>query len=127
MLSDRATAMEEGDVRFGSKADICAAQTDVRFTPNSDRKSGHVPMVMSALPLKADMCQTMMSAEGHYRTWPDGRATATYASCGNVNLPPSSIEGVDKAVASEATDEMTFWRSGSVLSFRRIVIGVARS
>jgi hypothetical protein len=28
----------------------------IRFTPNSDRKSGHLPMVMSALPLKADMC-----------------------------------------------------------------------
>jgi len=27
-------------VRFGSKADICAAQNHVRFTPNSDRKSG---------------------------------------------------------------------------------------
>jgi hypothetical protein len=31
-------------VRFGSKADMCSAQAHVRFTPNSDRKSGH-PMV----------------------------------------------------------------------------------
>ena len=29
------------NVRFGSKADICSASTHVRFTPNSDRKSGH--------------------------------------------------------------------------------------
>ena len=29
-----------GDVRFGSKADICGATSHVRFTPNSDRKSG---------------------------------------------------------------------------------------
>src|SRR5215470_12493192 len=29
-----------GHVRFGSKADICSAPTHVRFTPNSDRKSG---------------------------------------------------------------------------------------
>jgi hypothetical protein len=29
-----------GNVRFGSKADICAARGHVRFTPNSDRKSG---------------------------------------------------------------------------------------
>jgi hypothetical protein len=29
------------NVRFGSKADICAAKCDVRFTPNSDRKSRH--------------------------------------------------------------------------------------
>jgi hypothetical protein len=30
-----------GDVRFGSKADMCAAKRDVRFTPDSDRESGH--------------------------------------------------------------------------------------
>jgi len=35
---------------------MCNAQTDVRFTPNSDRKSGHAQIVMSALPPKADMC-----------------------------------------------------------------------
>jgi hypothetical protein len=29
------------DVRFGSKADMCNAQAHVRFTPNSDRESGH--------------------------------------------------------------------------------------
>ena len=29
------------DVRFGSLADICAAKNDVRFTPDSDRKSRH--------------------------------------------------------------------------------------
>jgi hypothetical protein len=44
------------DVRFGSEADICAATSHVRFTPNSDRKSGHRQTVMSALPPKADMC-----------------------------------------------------------------------
>jgi hypothetical protein len=41
---------------FGSKADICAAKSDVRFTPNSDRKSGLPHKVTSALPPKADMC-----------------------------------------------------------------------
>src|SRR5215831_19067691 len=44
------------NVRFGSKADMCAAKRNVRFTPNSDRESGHRQTVMSALPLKADMC-----------------------------------------------------------------------
>jgi hypothetical protein len=44
------------NVRFGSEADICAANSDVRFTPNSDRESRHAAMVMSALHLKADMC-----------------------------------------------------------------------
>jgi hypothetical protein len=29
------------NVRFGSKADMCAAKSDVRFAPNSDRESGH--------------------------------------------------------------------------------------
>ena len=34
---------KEPEVRFGSLADICVAKSDVRFTPNSDRKSRHVP------------------------------------------------------------------------------------
>jgi len=46
----------EWHVRFGSEADICAAIGHVGFTPNSDRKSRHLPKVMSALPPKADMC-----------------------------------------------------------------------
>jgi hypothetical protein len=43
-------------VRFGSKADICSAPTHVRFTLNSDRKSGFLHKVMFALPPKADVC-----------------------------------------------------------------------
>ena len=43
------------DVRFGSKADICAAKSDVRSTPNSDRESGFPKKFMSALLPKADM------------------------------------------------------------------------
>jgi hypothetical protein len=38
------------NVRFGSKADICAAKSDVRFTLDSDRKSGHPQTAISALP-----------------------------------------------------------------------------
>src|SRR5262249_48083919 len=48
--------LTSGDVRFGSKADSCSAATHVRFTPNSDRESGHRQTVMSALPPKADVC-----------------------------------------------------------------------
>jgi hypothetical protein len=44
------------NVSFGSKADMCGAKDDVRFTPNSDRESGLALPVMSAFPLKADMC-----------------------------------------------------------------------
>jgi len=29
-------------VRFGSKADMCGAPTHVRFSPESDRISGHL-------------------------------------------------------------------------------------
>jgi hypothetical protein len=54
------------NVRFGSEADICAATNHVRFTPNSDRESGHLQNAMSALPLKADMC----SALAHVRFGP---------------------------------------------------------
>jgi hypothetical protein len=43
-------------VRFGLEAGMCVAKSDVRFTPNSDRESGHQQKVMSALPPKADMC-----------------------------------------------------------------------
>src|SRR5262245_40524457 len=38
------------DVRFGSKADMCNATNDVRFTPNSDRESEIPQKAMSALP-----------------------------------------------------------------------------
>src|SRR5262249_10672171 len=46
-------------VRFGSKADMCSAQRHVRFTPNSDRKSGLSQWAMSALPSKAEMCSAL--------------------------------------------------------------------
>jgi hypothetical protein len=50
------------NVRFGSKADIRSAIDHVRFTPNSDRKSGFPQTVMSALPPKADGSEKQMSA-----------------------------------------------------------------
>jgi hypothetical protein len=33
----------QADVRFGSEADVGAAKRDVRFAPNSNRKSRHAP------------------------------------------------------------------------------------
>src|SRR5262249_30985649 len=50
------TGKDPAHVRFGSEADICAAISHVRFTPNSDRESRHPQSVMSALPPKADIC-----------------------------------------------------------------------
>src|SRR5262245_8596440 len=49
----------KADVRFGSKADICGAQSDVHFSPKSDRESGFPQKVMSALPPKADMSSAL--------------------------------------------------------------------
>src|SRR6476646_310492 len=40
-------------VRFGSKADICAATGHVRFTPNIDCA---FPQTVTALPPRADIC-----------------------------------------------------------------------
>src|SRR5262245_9298213 len=53
--------VDQADVRFGSKADICGATSHVRFTPNSDRESRHPQTVMSALPPKADMCSANLN------------------------------------------------------------------
>src|SRR5262245_46669423 len=38
---------------------MCAAKSDVCFTPNSDRESGLPQTVMSALPPIADMCSAL--------------------------------------------------------------------
>ena len=53
-------------VRFGSKADMCGAERRVRFTPNSDRKSGHAALVMSGLHPKADMCGALSNEFHNY-------------------------------------------------------------
>ena len=72
------------DVRFGSKADICSATADVRFTLNSDRESGFPQKAMSALPPKADMC----SALAHVRFVPK----ADMSSCALPVLPLDNNE-----------------------------------
>jgi hypothetical protein len=46
----------QAHVRFGSKADMCAAKRHFRFTPNSDRESEIPQEAMSALHPIADMC-----------------------------------------------------------------------
>src|SRR5262245_49691986 len=48
--------LEGANVRFWPLADITSCSAHVRFTPNSDRESGHPQTAMSALPPKADMC-----------------------------------------------------------------------
>src|SRR5262245_17218710 len=57
------------NVRFGSKADICVATSDVCFTPDSDRKSGHVPMACLLYSRKQTCAvQLAMLAMGQKRT-----------------------------------------------------------
>jgi hypothetical protein len=60
MVPKGSTLEATADVRFGSLADICSAKGLVRFAPNSDRESGFPQTVVSALPLKADMCSAAM-------------------------------------------------------------------
>jgi hypothetical protein len=55
LAHNRVQILVNPDVRFGSKADMCAAKRYVRFTPNSDRESGFPQRAMSALPPKADI------------------------------------------------------------------------
>jgi len=67
--------LTEAHVRFGSQADMCGAIRHVRFTPESDRKSGHRQRVMSALLPKADMCSALgdvmlRAKSGHRRFSP---------------------------------------------------------
>src|SRR5262245_57279385 len=57
-------------VRFGSEADICAAISHVRFTPNSDRESRHPQPVMSTLPPKADIPPNVLQACGEHEQAP---------------------------------------------------------
>jgi hypothetical protein len=46
----------------GSEADMRVAKCDVCCYPNSDRESGFLQKVMSALPSKADMCSAVFDA-----------------------------------------------------------------
>ena len=56
MAHNQVQIADQVDVRFGSKADICSAPAHVRFTPDSDSKSGLLQRVMSAYPPKAVRC-----------------------------------------------------------------------
>jgi len=47
-------------VCFGSQADICAATSHVRSTPDSDRESDFSQKRMSALTPKADVCSALV-------------------------------------------------------------------
>jgi hypothetical protein len=70
------------DVRFGSQADICSANRHVRFAPNSDRKSGYSQKVMSASPPKVDMRkQNETSALGQKRTFTPQSMTSSERAC----------------------------------------------
>src|SRR5262245_60009037 len=88
------------NVRFGSKADICAATGHVRFASNSDRKSGHRTSAAVSLcgrhvgkrlmmrPAVRNRASPMQGADRLGRTtyglrvllkWPGGRSEFPYA------------------------------------------------
>jgi len=69
MAHNRLQTRIQSDVRFGSKADMCGAISNVRFNPNSDRKSGFPHKVMSALP-RTCAAHSVMSALGQKQTSP---------------------------------------------------------
>jgi hypothetical protein len=50
---------------------MCAAKSDVRFTPNSDRKSGFPHKVMSTLSPEADSKADIRIATSHVRFTPE--------------------------------------------------------
>jgi hypothetical protein len=58
------------NVRFGSEADILAAISDVRFTPNSDRESefsqkGHVCFTPESGHVRCDSLCLLWAKSGH--------------------------------------------------------------
>ena len=122
-------------VREGGREDHPVGIVELRSVSVKERQylSNHRRSILwsslatrpSSLPGISDPDRRCFS--GHQPTPAEGCATATYASCGNVNVPPSSMDAVEKVAALEATDEMIACRSGSGLSLRRTVIGVARS
>jgi hypothetical protein len=89
-------------VRFGSKVDICDATAHVRFTPNSDRKSGLPRKVVSALPPKADMfaVQLGMSALGHKRTSPYSITSSARASSIGGTVRPMALPVLRLTISS---------------------------
>src|SRR5215467_6137572 len=63
------TRPAQSHVRFGSKADMCAAKRHVCFTPNSDRESDFRKRSCLLYPRKQTCAvQLAMSALGHKRT-----------------------------------------------------------
>jgi hypothetical protein len=58
------------DVRFGSKADMCAAASHVRFTPNCDRESGHPQRPKHIDPPSANYPQVDIAPCSPYRIMP---------------------------------------------------------
>jgi hypothetical protein len=54
------------NVRFGSEADICSAPTYVRFTPNSDRKSGHSKVSVAHFVVGHSIIAPAVNQQQHY-------------------------------------------------------------
>jgi hypothetical protein len=73
--------MEAAHVRFGSLADMCAAKSDVRFTPDSNPESG--------LPRKTAPV-LFMSLKGH--SWNGWSFFELVSRSSSLDEPPKTIE-----------------------------------
>jgi hypothetical protein len=70
ILTIWAAEVKVPNVCFGSKADMCAAISHVRFTPNSERESGHGPVPhMQHCPLKNETVLRSREFGGCYVNW----------------------------------------------------------
>jgi hypothetical protein len=97
------------DVRFGSKADICGAQSHVRFAPNSDRKSGFPHKVMSALPPKADIDRHLSNVcEGCQEQTLVSYLPFAFSLCSMANCLCSTPNMVDQAPNTTVTRSVVY-------------------
>lgn len=91
-----------------------------------------VGAVLASLWRRGQLARRLPGAACGFRATSDNGqraqpATATYASCGKPNLPPSSISEVDNAAVLDATEAIVACRSASLASFSKTVMGVARN
>jgi hypothetical protein len=92
------------DVRFGSKADICAATSHVRFTPNSDRESEIPQKAMSALARKRT-CAVQLAFDRNPKR----------------HQRPPSKRPCEAATGGKLSHEMSHWRGSN----RQVMMGTA--
>jgi hypothetical protein len=98
-----------GHVRFGSKADMCAAISHVPFTPNSDRKSRHCPTLKFCHSFtdtsEYENCGPLLRSEGHIAfVYKPNRATRIERISIENLLTLFAIRGARRLIARKCDD-----------------------